>query len=153
MKIKDILEQFLGFPRSSVGKNLPAVQETWVRSLGGEDPLEEEMTIHSSILVWEIPWTEESSGLSSMGSQRVRHNWARMHIKLYIYMCVCIILNLLYLSYYFELHELLEMKKGILKSSTAIWLYQDLLCFKLFLDFTFQCSWCIFIFRFHLLSI
>ena len=48
--------------------------------------------------------------------------------------------NLLYLSYYFELHEWLEMKKGILKSSTAIWLYQAFLCFKLFLDFTFQCS-------------
>ena len=49
-------------------------QEMQVRSLGQEDPLEEEMAIHSSILAWEIPWREESGGLQSMGSQRVRHN-------------------------------------------------------------------------------
>ena len=49
-------------------------QEMQVRSLGQEDPLEEEMAIHSSILTWEIPWREESGGLQSMGSQRVRHN-------------------------------------------------------------------------------
>ena len=52
-------------------KNLPAMQETWVRSLGWEDPLEKEMATHSSILVWKIPWTEEPSRLQSMGSQRV----------------------------------------------------------------------------------
>ena len=52
-------------------KNLPAVQETWVRSLGWEDPLEKEMATHSSILAWKIPWTEEPGGLQSMGSQRV----------------------------------------------------------------------------------
>ena len=56
-------------------KNLPAMQETWVRSLGQEDPLEKEMATHSSILVWKIPWTEEPGRLQSMGSQRVRHNW------------------------------------------------------------------------------
>ena len=50
------------------------MQETWVQSLGGEDPLEEEMKTHSSILAWETPWTEEAGGLQSMGSQRVRHN-------------------------------------------------------------------------------
>ena len=49
-------------------------QETWVRSLGREDPLEEEMTTYSNILAWEIPWTEEPGGLQSMGSQRVGHN-------------------------------------------------------------------------------
>ena len=48
-------------------KNLPAVQETWVRSLGWEDPLEKEIATHSSILVWEIPWIEEPGGLQSMG--------------------------------------------------------------------------------------
>ena len=53
----------MGFSGGSVVKNLPANKKMWVRSLGGEDPLEEEMTTHSSILVWEIPWTEESSGL------------------------------------------------------------------------------------------
>ena len=56
-------------------KNPPAVQETWVQSLGWEDPLEKEMTTHSSILTWKIPWTEESGGLESMGSQRVKHDW------------------------------------------------------------------------------
>ena len=55
-------------------KNLPAMQETGVRSLGWEDPLEKEMAIHSSILAWEIPWTEEPGGLQSMGSQRVGHD-------------------------------------------------------------------------------
>ena len=55
-------------------KNLPAMQETQVQSLGQEDPLEKEMAIHSSILAWEIPWTEEPSGLQSMGSQRVGHD-------------------------------------------------------------------------------
>ena len=48
-------------------KNLPAMQETWVRSLGQEDPLEKEMANYSSILAWKIPWTEESGGLQSMG--------------------------------------------------------------------------------------
>jgi len=55
-------------------KNLPAMQETHVQSLGWEDPLDEEMATHSSILAWRIPWTEEPSRLQSMGSQRVRHN-------------------------------------------------------------------------------
>ena len=58
-------------------KNPPAMQktqETLVRSLGGEDPLEEEMAIHSSILAWRIPWTEEPGRLQSLGSQRVRHD-------------------------------------------------------------------------------
>jgi len=55
-------------------KNLPAMQETWVQSLGLEDPLEEGMATHSSILAWEIPWTEEPGGLQFMGSQRVRYS-------------------------------------------------------------------------------
>ena len=57
-------------------KNLPAVQETWVQSLGWEDPLKKEMATHSSIIAWKISWTEEPGGLQSMGSQRVRHDWA-----------------------------------------------------------------------------
>ena len=55
-------------------KNLPAMQETLVRSLGQEDPLEKEMATHSSILAWRIPWTEEPGGLQSTGLQRVRHD-------------------------------------------------------------------------------
>ena len=57
-------------------KNLPAMQETWVRFLGQEDSLEKGMATHCSILAWRIPWTEEPGGLQSMGSQRARHNWA-----------------------------------------------------------------------------
>ena len=55
-------------------KNLPAMQETQVQSLGWEDPLEEGMATHSSILAWRIPWTEEPGGLQSKGSQRVGHD-------------------------------------------------------------------------------
>ena len=55
-------------------KNPPAMWETWVRSLGQGDPLEKGMATHSSILAWEIPWTEEPSGVQSMESQRVGHN-------------------------------------------------------------------------------
>ena len=62
------------FTGAAVAKNLPATQETQIQSLGGDDPLEEEMRTHSSILAWKIPWTEEPSGLQSMGSQRVRHD-------------------------------------------------------------------------------
>ena len=57
-------------------KNLPAKQETQVRSLGLEGTLEKGMAIHSSILAWRIPWTEEPGGLQSVGSQRVGHDWA-----------------------------------------------------------------------------
>ena len=53
-------------------KNPPAMRETWVRSLGWEDPLEEGMATHSSILAWRIPWTEEPGRLQSLGSQRVK---------------------------------------------------------------------------------
>ena len=53
-------------------KNLPGMQETWVQSLGQEDPLEKEMAAHSSILAWRIPWTEEPGRLQTMGSQRAR---------------------------------------------------------------------------------
>ena len=55
-------------------KNLPAMQETWVQSLGQEDPLEEGMATNSNILAWRIPWTEEPGRLQSIGSQRVRHD-------------------------------------------------------------------------------
>ena len=55
-------------------KSLPTMQETGVRSLGWEDPLEKKMATHSSILAWEIPWTEEAGGLQSTGSQRVGHD-------------------------------------------------------------------------------
>ena len=70
--------EVMGFPDGGSGKE-PACQcrkcnETRVRSLGQEDPLEKGMATHSSILAWRIPWTEEPGGLQSIGSQRVRHN-------------------------------------------------------------------------------
>jgi len=63
-----------GFPGGSVVKNPPAMQEKQVQSLRLEDSLEGEMATHSSILAWRIPWTEEPSGLQSMGSERVGHD-------------------------------------------------------------------------------
>ena len=69
---------FCGWRASLVAqtaKRLPAMQETWVQSLGWEDPLEKEMATHSSILAWRIPWTEEPGRLQSMGLQRVGHDW------------------------------------------------------------------------------
>ena len=62
------------FGYAQMVKNLPAMQETWVRSLGQEDPLEKGTAIHSKTLAWRIPWIEEPDGLQFMGSQRVRHN-------------------------------------------------------------------------------
>ena len=60
------------------------MQEIWVRSLGGEESLEKEMAIYSSILAWRIPWTEEPGELQSMGSQNVRHNSAtNTHTQVY----------------------------------------------------------------------
>ena len=69
--------QHPGFPGGSAVKNLPVVQETQETQagfLGQEDPLEDGMATHSSILAWRIPWTEEPGRLQSMGSQRVRHS-------------------------------------------------------------------------------
>ena len=57
------------------------MQETQVQSLGGEDPLNKEMATHSNIIAWKIPWTEEPGRLQSMGSQRVRHDWACTHAR------------------------------------------------------------------------
>ena len=59
---------------AQIVKSLPAVQETWDRSLDRQDPLEKEMATHFSILFWRIPWTEEPGGLIVTGSQRVRHD-------------------------------------------------------------------------------
>ena len=64
----------MGFPGGSAVKNLPAVQETQVQSLGQEDTLEEGMATHSGILAWRIPWTEGPGRLQSTGLHRVEHN-------------------------------------------------------------------------------
>ena len=65
-------------------KNLPAVQETWVRFLGQEDPLEKEMATHSSILAWRIPWIEEPGRLQPMGSQEWDMTWRLNHNSSYV---------------------------------------------------------------------
>ena len=80
--LSQVLPLTLGHcPRASLAaqmvKNLPAMQETWVQSLVRDNPLEEGMETHSSVLAWRIPWTEEPGGLQSMGSQsrmRLRNN-------------------------------------------------------------------------------
>ena len=66
-------------------KNPPSMQDTQVRSLGQENPLEEGMASHLSILAWWIPWTEEPGGLQSMGLQRVRHDWVTCPTKSWIF--------------------------------------------------------------------
>ena len=66
-----LIEDLLGI--ICLVKHVPAIQETWVQSLGWEDPLEKEVATHYSILAWRIPWTEEPGGQRSMGSQRVGH--------------------------------------------------------------------------------
>ena len=68
------MNQRQDFPGGLAGENQPALQEIQVQSLGWEDPLEEEMATHYSILAWRIPWTEEPGELQSMGSQRVGHD-------------------------------------------------------------------------------
>ena len=71
---------------AQIVKSLPAMQETWVQSLGWEDPLEKGTAIQSSIPAWRIPWTEEpGGGLQSMGSQKVGHDLATKHQQQYKY--------------------------------------------------------------------
>ena len=79
VQIENTIQQVVGgsdgkdseSPMAQVVKNLPAIQETWVLSLGWEDPLEKAVANFSNILAWRIPWTEEPGGLQSMGSQRI----------------------------------------------------------------------------------
>ena len=70
----DISWTFSNFPAAQTVKNLPAMQETRVRSLGQEDSLEKGLATHFSILAWRIPWTEKPGGLQFVGSQRVGHD-------------------------------------------------------------------------------
>ena len=77
-------------PVAQMVKSPPAMQETWVWSLGWEDPLEKGMATYSSILAWRIPWIEKPGRLQSMGSQRVGHNWVHlnwMETQIIDYLC------------------------------------------------------------------
>ena len=84
LKLQEAKVLSRGFPGGSVAKNLPATQETQVQPLGWEDPLEEGMETHSSILAWRIPWIERPGGLQSMGSQRVRHHGSNEHLHTHV---------------------------------------------------------------------
>ena len=84
------IQYHIAFPGNSVVKNLPAVQETQIQSLGQEDPLEKGMATHSSILAWKISWTEKPSRLQSVGLQTVGQDWAtntllHQHPVLYVF--------------------------------------------------------------------
>ena len=94
-------------------KNLPAMQETWVQSLGQEDSLEKEMATHSSILAWRIPWTEESGGSIVLGSQWVGQNWAT-NTSLYWY------LSTIYLNFLQKILSILLKKKNS-SSCLSLW--------------------------------
>ena len=72
--ITTLLISYITIQNNTFLKRLPAMRETRVRFLGREDPLEKEMAIHSSIIAWKIPWTEEPGRLQSMGLQRVGHD-------------------------------------------------------------------------------
>ena len=69
----------MAFPGGSMVKNLPVMKETWIQSLGQEDPLEKEMATRSRILAWENSWTKGPGGLQSIGLKRVRHDRTHMH--------------------------------------------------------------------------
>ena len=80
-------------------KRLPIMQETWVRSLGREDPLKKEMATHSSTLAWKIPWTEKPERLQSMGSQRIGHDWVTS-LSFFLYCTASLLLLLLLFNHF-----------------------------------------------------
>ena len=95
------------------------MQETWVRSLGGEDPLKKGMATHSSILAWRIPWTEEPGGLQAIGLQRVGHNWATnitFTIVYKIQLFCCFVLSLM------------DPAPWLTLSAVCFWNYMPCLC-------------------------
>ena len=95
-------------------KNLPAVQETCIQSLGWEDPLEKRMATHSSIVAWRIPWTEEPGKLQSMGSQRIRHDWATNTFTLNIF--VQLLFNQIKEIYKEEIYKIVTESKDNFKT-------------------------------------
>ena len=104
--------------------NPPAMLETWVQSLSWEDPLEEGMATHSSILAWRIPWTEEPGELQSMGLQRVGHNWVTKHTHTHTFSLLRTILTILdplFLHIHFRI-SLLYYTKSLLGIGLKFWL-------------------------------
>ena len=110
---------------AQVVKNLPAMQETWVRSQGWEDSLEKGMATHSSILAWKIPWTEEFVRQQSMGLQRVRHDWT---ITLSLsYEIRSFVTGLFHLAYYFQVLNILYFIPFYGGIMFHLWIYHILL--------------------------
>ena len=95
-------------------KNLPAVQETCIQSLGWENPLEKRMATHSSIVAWRIPRTEEPGKLQSMGSQRIRHEWATNAFTLNIF--VQLLFNQIKEMYKEEIYKIVTESKDNFKT-------------------------------------
>ena len=93
-----LMGKLIFFLAAQTVKGLPAMQETRVWSLGGEDPLEKEMATHSSTLAWKIPWTEELCKLQSMGSPRVGQNWATSLLH-FFYGCI-VFMSVQYFQYF-----------------------------------------------------
>ena len=106
-------------------KCLPTMQETQVQSLGLEDPLEKEMTIHSSILAWKIPWTEEPGRLQSMDSQRVRYDWATS-LSFFLLLKGKAMTNIdsLLKSRGITLPTKVHLVKGMVLSSSHVWMWE-----------------------------
>ena len=110
-------------------KNLPAMQETqeiWVRSLGQEDPLEKEMAMHFSILLWEIPWTEKPGGLQSMGSRRIIYDWVTKQQQIHV---------MYYILFLIKMHSYFHGLR--LWGAHALWWTQHIILLKLLFSF-----WC-----------
>ena len=95
-------------------KNLPAVQETCIQSLGWENPLEKRMATHSSIVAWRIPRTEEPGKLQSMGSQRIRHEWVTNAFTLNIF--VQLLFNQIKEMYKEEIYKIVTESKDNFKT-------------------------------------
>ena len=118
----------MGFPGGSDGKDLPAMRETWVWSLGQEDRLQKGVATHSSILAWRIPWTEEPGGLQSMGLQSVRHDWVTKHTHTHTHtpplMCSFVLASLilqtnLYSWYFYSIYIEREIRNNNKRTSTS----------------------------------
>ena len=103
-------------------KCLPTMRETWVRSLGQEDLLEKEMATHSSILAWNIPWTEEIGWLLSMGSQRVEHDWVTsLSLSLSIIYMLCIVFVIREKEFLWLLKHILQLAEFLRILWELVW--------------------------------
>ena len=104
-------------------KSLPAMQKTWVCSLGQEYPLEKGMAPHSSILAWRIPWTEGPGGLQSIGLQKVGHNWVTYTFTFFFNVSIKFIFCFLFYRFLFILLEIKKMLSVDLFFFKGVFLY------------------------------